>query len=292
MSLTNKKLKRMFICGIVVALTIPLFNIFLIYPHFSEVMVKNFENSAENLANHIKKEFDEKKYWNYFLEKSINIERLNKILNKYISDFNLFKINIYSYEGRVLFSSDKSDIGRKNTNPYFSRFLSSGENFSKIVENSTFSLEGQKIPIDVVEVYVPSLNHKIFPNVIEIYYNVTEEIKILNSLIVLFSVFPFLLSALLLCGVYWGFKNLDKSLIEKSMAEKEVQELRGILPICMYCKGIRDDKGYWDSLENYISQHSEIKFSHGICESCLQENHKELYDVVHTEDETQKGTVH
>lgn len=51
----------------------------------------------------------------------------------------------------------------------------------------------------------------------------------------------------------------------------EVKELREIIPICMHCKGIRDDKGYWKQLENYFMEHSSILFSHGICDKCMKE---------------------
>jgi uncharacterized PurR-regulated membrane protein YhhQ (DUF165 family) len=48
----------------------------------------------------------------------------------------------------------------------------------------------------------------------------------------------------------------------------EVRTLRGILPTCAYCKSIRDDAGHWRQLEEYISDHSDAKFSHGICPQC------------------------
>lgn len=51
----------------------------------------------------------------------------------------------------------------------------------------------------------------------------------------------------------------------------EVKALSGLLPICSNCKKIRDDKGYWKQLETYISTHSEAKFSHSICPSCMEE---------------------
>ncbi|MDA8085388.1 MAG: response regulator [Nitrospiraceae bacterium] len=47
-----------------------------------------------------------------------------------------------------------------------------------------------------------------------------------------------------------------------------VRRLTGLLPICMHCKKIRDDKGYWNQLEAYISEHSEVAFSHGLCPEC------------------------
>ncbi len=50
----------------------------------------------------------------------------------------------------------------------------------------------------------------------------------------------------------------------------EVRTLRAILPICSYCKKIRDDENYWQSVESYISLHTNTRFSHGICPSCFE----------------------
>jgi PAS domain S-box-containing protein len=58
--------------------------------------------------------------------------------------------------------------------------------------------------------------------------------------------------------------------------EHEIKTLKGIIPICSYCKKIRDDKESWQQLEAYISQHSEAVFSHGICPKCLKEHFGEL----------------
>ena len=58
----------------------------------------------------------------------------------------------------------------------------------------------------------------------------------------------------------------------------EVKTLKGFIPICAHCKKIRDDQGYWQKLEQYIQDHSEATFSHGICPDCQ----KELYpDIFH-----------
>ncbi len=50
----------------------------------------------------------------------------------------------------------------------------------------------------------------------------------------------------------------------------EIKALSGLLPICASCKKIRDDKGYWEQLEGYISKHSDATFSHGICPDCME----------------------
>jgi phosphoserine phosphatase RsbU/P len=52
----------------------------------------------------------------------------------------------------------------------------------------------------------------------------------------------------------------------------DVRKLSGLLPICAYCKRIRDDKNYWQQIEKYFSERSEAQFSHGICPDCLEEH--------------------
>lgn len=54
-------------------------------------------------------------------------------------------------------------------------------------------------------------------------------------------------------------------------ALEQVKKLQGIIPICGYCKKIRDDQDYWQNVESYIATHSEAEFSHGICPSCFTE---------------------
>jgi len=58
----------------------------------------------------------------------------------------------------------------------------------------------------------------------------------------------------------------------------EIKMLRGLVPICMHCKNMRDDKGYWNRLEKYIEDRSEVTFSHGICPDCLEKYYPDLKD--------------
>ena len=58
----------------------------------------------------------------------------------------------------------------------------------------------------------------------------------------------------------------EKEKLEKAMSE--IKTLSGLLPICATCKKIRDDTGYWNQIEEYIQQHSEASFSHGMCPEC------------------------
>lgn len=62
----------------------------------------------------------------------------------------------------------------------------------------------------------------------------------------------------------------------KAAQEAEVRTLRGLLPICAWCHRVRDDNGYWEQIENYITQHSHTTFSHGMCPDCEQK----FYDSI------------
>ncbi|MBF0203562.1 MAG: DUF3365 domain-containing protein [Desulfamplus sp.] len=64
---------------------------------------------------------------------------------------------------------------------------------------------------------------------------------------------------------------------------EQVKQLSGIIPICMHCKEIRDDKGYWNQLEQFICTHSEVEFSHGICPKCLEKYYSKYYESTKTE---------
>jgi transcriptional regulator with GAF, ATPase, and Fis domain len=58
---------------------------------------------------------------------------------------------------------------------------------------------------------------------------------------------------------------------ELQIALANVKQLKGLLPICCQCKKIRDDRGYWNRIETYISEHTDADFSHGYCPECANE---------------------
>jgi len=63
-------------------------------------------------------------------------------------------------------------------------------------------------------------------------------------------------------------KQQEATIQELRKALEEIKTLRGLIPICAWCKKIRDDQGYWDQLEVYIGKHSDAVFSHGLCPEC------------------------
>ncbi|MBU0613739.1 PAS domain S-box protein [Patescibacteria group bacterium] len=76
----------------------------------------------------------------------------------------------------------------------------------------------------------------------------------------------------------------EKLISELQKSLNEVKTLSGLLPICSWCKKIRDDKGYWSQVENYIGKHSEIAFSHGVCPDCMKKHYPELLEDIDLEE--------
>jgi PAS domain S-box-containing protein len=82
----------------------------------------------------------------------------------------------------------------------------------------------------------------------------------------------------------------ERLIKELQDALAEVKTLRGILPICMTCKKIRDDEGTWRQLEAYISEHTDANFSHGMCEPCAQNIYPEIYEKLQRDESNRGGS--
>ena len=73
----------------------------------------------------------------------------------------------------------------------------------------------------------------------------------------------------------------QETLADLRKALDEVKTLQGILPICSICKKVRNDKGYYEQLEDYIHEHTGVDFSHTICESCMKEHYPKEYEAIY-----------
>lgn len=75
---------------------------------------------------------------------------------------------------------------------------------------------------------------------------------------------------------YYAVLEKEKLLHELQETYNKLKKLSGLIPICSHCKKIRDDSGYWNQVEKYISEHSGAVFSHGICPDCLKNFYPEF----------------
>ena len=70
--------------------------------------------------------------------------------------------------------------------------------------------------------------------------------------------------------------TLARRVEELQRAVEKVQRLRGLLPICSFCKKIRDDRGYWEQVEVYIRDHAGVEFTHGLCPECVARHYPQV----------------
>ena len=83
-------------------------------------------------------------------------------------------------------------------------------------------------------------------------------------------------------GLYFGIFKVEKKAREELIenlqkALADIKTLSGMLPICAWCKKIRNDEGYWQKIEAYLKSHSDLDFTHGICDDCAKKEYPELY---------------
>jgi hypothetical protein len=107
---------------------------------------------------------------------------------------------------------------------------------------------------------------------------------ILSSFLMVIFLFPFLYRfvvqplSLEIAQRKQAEEALEKTIFSLQEAVAKVKTLSGLLPICASCKKIRDDRGYWNQIETYISDHSEADFSHGLCPECAEKLYPGLDD--------------
>ncbi len=74
--------------------------------------------------------------------------------------------------------------------------------------------------------------------------------------------------------------SLAQRMAELEESAARIKQLSGLLPMCAWCKKIRDDQNYWQEVECYVASHSEVRFTHGICPACLQKAKAGLAQIV------------
>jgi transcriptional regulator with PAS, ATPase and Fis domain len=86
----------------------------------------------------------------------------------------------------------------------------------------------------------------------------------------------------------------EKLISELQDALNSIRVLKGLIPICAWCRKVRDDKGYWKRVEKYIEEHSDASFTHSICPGCLQKTDPEAFEeyqkTILMKKEAQKNT--
>lgn len=87
--------------------------------------------------------------------------------------------------------------------------------------------------------------------------------------------------------------QLELKRVSSQLADalEKIDLITGLVPICSYCKGIRNDQGYWSTVEQFIENHSEIEFTHGVCDCCMQKYFPDVAQVLLPETESEENQL-
>ena len=262
--------------SIVMTVVVLLLFPFYLHPQFTNEVVLEAQKNSQLVAAYFIKE--------YYPTVSANAKMipggLEASIRRDLTIFNLWKIRFFNPDGKIIYSSEKAEIGNINQKPYFLEVVAKGQIFTQMLRKEENTEDGPPTPYDVVETYIPIMSENMFNGACEVYVNATELMQRVKTVFRhSYIIFSLIIFVLLILIVVFSLK-MDRAAKEReNMIQKlqaalsEVKTLRGIIPICASCKKVRDDKGYWNQIESYVRDHSEAAFSHGICPECA----KKLY---------------
>jgi hypothetical protein len=294
----SKIIKAAFTLIIITFIIYPGYLFLYLYPSFHHLIITDKEYDAKGVVNHISVQEDIIGFLMLEKDETLKEDRFFS-MKQHMSDFNLSKIKILTDDGRVAYSTTESEIGDINSKPYYKNVVAKGNIFSKEVLKGELSAGGIKTYTDIVEIYVPVMRNDEFLGAIEVYYDITNVHHLYRNLFKQANRILFILGLILVLGFSLVFYKSSSHLKKRQLAEKrlkeqeaEMESIKDILPICSYCKNIRNDDGYWAKVEEYIHNSTHANLSHGICPDCYKEkftDNKELQEKLQQRREQELG---
>ncbi|MBA3015770.1 MAG: hypothetical protein KKD63_04360 [Proteobacteria bacterium] len=221
---TKKKaniLTEIILASAIVLISFPLYIFLYLDPAFVNFVTTSSEREAVKIANYITltlfpktPEFNET-----FLTSDKEVQ-----LTELQHELQIIKVKIFKPDGTIIYSTDKEDVGQINTHDYFKMLVAQGQLYTKVVQKNTVTMEGQTMPIDVVETYVPIMHGNAFVGAFEIYYDNTIARKRLRQLLRNVSISVSVMAVFLMAVVIYTFINALKNLNEKNTAEEALRQ--------------------------------------------------------------------
>ena len=204
-------------------LLLSLINFFFIYPAFNRVLIEETKEEAVRLASHLGSSITGS-VSKMRQRGGISADFIREI-ETIKQQFDLYKLNIFSETGEVIYSTNPKDIGYISNKDFFVNTVAKGKPYVEYVDKGEYSLEEQPIGADAVEAYVPIMKEGKFLGAFEIYYDITGTKQQFGNIKKRFTTVLFVLTlALSLAILFFAGKSKDIKTIQKQAEADLTQE--------------------------------------------------------------------
>lgn len=178
----SRKLRNIMLVAVTLATGLCLYNLFIIYPSFSELLLQFTKNDAVRASHYLSATLQPDRTLSE--EETLSPE-LTRTLKRIEISMELIGLKLYSPGGITLYSTWETDIGTKNNSEYFTSLTADGLDTARFIERDSYSLEGVKIKADVVEAYAPVVRTDgSLGGVVEVYYDISRRKGLMDRLII------------------------------------------------------------------------------------------------------------
>jgi PAS domain S-box-containing protein len=218
--LKNRFLRNIFIMAVILTLILPVSYVVITHPAFTKLLIEDKVDDALNIAKHLS---------SYVSSQSANVEQ-NYLPVDFFSqamehkkNFGLTKLKVFSRSGQVIFSTDTTEVGTINRERYLREVMEEAKPHAQVVTRHTKSLEGQIVPVDVIETYVPLMKDHNVLGAFEIYYDITARKDELHNLLLHSSVTLSILAGGLLSLIMIVLFREHRTIAQRERAEEKVR---------------------------------------------------------------------
>ncbi|MCG8056469.1 MAG: diguanylate cyclase [Candidatus Thiodiazotropha endolucinida] len=206
-------------------LAFPILSSQYLQPKFSDLLITVVERNAKLSAGHMRNMLS-------LGNQPINADLIDPMFKHHLAmlekDYALWKAKLFNADGLTVYSTAEEDIGKYNKYSYFHENVAAGQTYSKLVTKQAMTMEGETVPRDVLEIYVPMMDGRKFLGAFELYYDITEDNRALLTLIrhgtsLSHSLSLFIMILLLIVATRAGFDVRRRQQVQDQLEEKEMK---------------------------------------------------------------------
>ncbi len=216
----NKNYRFMLLGSLIVAILLPILAQKIVVPSFYNQMLQNTLEDAKKVGKHIAR------HQNHNVNSTVFYTALDKLKD----DFEITKIRLFDKKGKIVFSTQTSEIGNINKKSYYFDVVAKGEMYYKIVQKGASSSEGDTVlKRDVVEIYVPIMKNGDFLGSSEIYYDITKKKEAFEELMIKVNLLYYIFGVLFMLFILLMLYNASAANLKEYLIDQELKVLNSSL---------------------------------------------------------------